>query len=59
MANLSELSVAIALRDWQWKNKIIDANQMELFVPLTGKPDQLMGDLLVEPNDRLLLLEVK
>ncbi|MCD9126021.1 hypothetical protein [Luteimonas fraxinea] len=59
MADLSELSVVISLRDWQWLNIFSRNGAVETFVPLTGKSDQLMGDILIEPNDRLLLIEAK
>ncbi|WP_045760605.1 hypothetical protein [Xanthomonas albilineans] len=59
MARLAESSVAIALRDWQWKSGLINRKNIGMFVSLSGNADKKFGDLKVGLKDRFYLFEAK
>lgn len=59
MADLSEMSVVLALRDWQWRRAICLGVQPEPVVGLSGNAEKKVGDGLTGINDRLFLFEIK
>jgi len=59
MARLAESSVVLALRDWQWKNRIAGKQSPEMFVSLEGNAEAVLGDAKLKFGERLYLFEVK
>lgn len=65
MANISESSVVIAIRDWQWTQALRrqqpgDPSAMPArYVGLSKHAEYKLGDYINEQDDRLLLIEVK
>ncbi|UXA49295.1 hypothetical protein M0D44_01540 [Xanthomonas prunicola] len=65
MTNISESSVVVAIRDWQWtqtiKRKPPDGSvpMPVRYVGLSKYAEYKLGDYITEQDDRLLLIEVK
>lgn len=65
MANVSESSVVVAIRDWQWTQAIKrkppsgSVPMPVRYVGLSKDAEYKLGDYITEQDDRLLLIEVK
>lgn len=59
MARLAEASVAIALRDWQWKRGLAVGQFPDRYLALTGKAEKWLGDAAIQHDERLFLFELK
>ncbi|WP_167337502.1 hypothetical protein [Xanthomonas arboricola] len=59
MADLSEMSVVLALRDWQWRRAKLVGAEPKPAVGLSGNAEKKVGDNLTDINDRLFIFEVK
>lgn len=65
MANISESSVVVAIRDWQWTQAIRrkppngPVPMPVRYVGLSKHAEYKLGDYITEQDERLLLIEVK
>jgi hypothetical protein len=59
MARLAESSVVLALRDWQWENRVAGKQSPEMFVSLEGNAEAFLGDAKLKFGEKLYLFEVK
>lgn len=59
MASLSESSVVIALRDWQWRNALRAREYPKPCVGLSGNAEYKLGDTMIQVGERLFLFEIK
>lgn len=59
MARLAEMSVAIALRDWQWIHRNAHDQFPDRYLALAGNAEKKLGDALIQHDERIFIFELK